>query len=100
MSKKLLYAKCGFMNDCYNFKLENGNCLVNAGVGKDWFTVYLIETEPAHRNKGEAQELLKVLKEKAEEKGQEFRLFCPMNPIIEHICEKLNIEMIKDMEEE
>lgn len=96
MSRKLLYAKCGIMEGCYNFKLEGGNCLANAGVGEDWFTVYLIETNPAHRNKGEAQELLKAIKAKCEEKGKKLRLFCPMNPIIEHICEKLDIEIIKD----
>lgn len=100
MSRKLLYAKCSFMEGAYNFKLEGGHCLVNAGVGDDWFTIYLIETSPLHRGKGEAQALLKAIKEKCEEKGQELRLFCPMNPIIEHICEKLGIEMIKDWEEE
>lgn len=97
---KILYSPYSFMENTFNFKLEGGHCLANCAMGDDWFTVYLVETLPNHRNKGECTRLLKALKDKAEEKGQEFRLFCPMNPIIEHICEKLNIEMIKEMEEE
>lgn len=97
---ELLYAPCGFMKDTYNFKLEDGYCMANCAMGDDWFTVYLVETPQAQRSKGECKRLLKALKDTAEEKGQRFRLFCPMNPIIEHICEKLDIEMINDWEEE
>ena len=57
-------------------------------------TVYLVETEPEYRNKGEATKLLAALKEKMEEKGKTFRLWAPMNDTITGICKKLDIEMI------
>lgn len=97
---RILYTPCRLCENTFNFKLEDGHCVANCGIGDDWFTVYLVETPRAYRCKGECTRLLKALKDKAKEKGQQFRLFCPMNPIIEHICEKLNIEMIKDMEGE
>lgn len=97
---KILYSADGFCENTYIFKLEDGHCFANCAFGDDWFTVYLVETLHSQRNKGECTRLLKALKDKAEEKGQQFRLFCPLNPTIEHICKKLNIEMIKDWKEE
>lgn len=99
MMEKLLCQKAGFVEGTYNFRLENGMCFVNAGVGEDWVTIYLIETHPKYRNRGEAQKLLESLKLECDTKGKVLRLFAPMNPIIEHICNKLNIEVIKDMAE-
>lgn len=36
----------------YDFKLDDGHCVANVGIGVDWLTVYLIETEEGHRNRG------------------------------------------------
>lgn len=78
----------------YDFKLEGGHAFANVAIGDDWATVYLVETEPEYRNKGEATKLLAALKEKMEEKGKTFRLWAPMNDTITGICKKLDIEMI------
>lgn len=84
------------MGGTYDFKLEDGHAFANVAIGDDWATVYLIETDPEYRGKGEATKLLLALKKKMESKGKQFRLWAPMNDVIIHICEKHNIEVIEE----
>ena len=84
----------------YDFKLDDGFCVANCGIGKDWCTVYLLETHPEHRGKGEAQKLLKFLQEKCKQTNRKFRVWYPMNDKVEHICSKLGIEVIRDIDRE
>ena len=78
----------------FDFKLDDGACVANCGVGSDWLTVYLIETPKEKRGKGEAQKLLKSLTAYCKSTNKKMRLFCPMNAIILHICNKLGIENV------
>lgn len=78
----------------YDFKLEDGHAFANVAIGDDWATVYLVETDPKYRNRGEATKLLAALKKKMEEKGKTFRLWAPMNDVILGICKKLDIEIV------
>lgn len=98
MSNSLLYRQCGLCENTYDFRLNGGHCQVNAGVGKDWLTVYLIKTESAYQSKGEATKLLKELKERCENTNRKMLLFCPMNEAVEHLCKKLDIEIIDGVE--
>ena len=93
MSKNTLQYKPG-MGGTYTFRLEDGHAIVNAGVGADWLTIYLIETDPKHRNQGEATRLLEELKHMCEKTGRDMAMWCPMNPIAKHICEKLNLKIV------
>lgn len=76
------------------FFMNNSTAVVATGTenGKKWATVYEIMTAPAHRGKGEATKLLKGIKELYEKDGYKFGLWCPMNDVIAHICEKLGVE--------
>ena len=80
--------------DTYDIKLEGGYCTVNAAVGKDWLTIYIIETDKEHRGQGEATRLLTELKKRCAQNNQILRVWCPLNGAIVHLCKKLNIEMI------
>jgi len=84
----------------YDVKLEDGFCVANCGIGKDWCTVYLIETHPDHQGKGEAQRLLKDLLARSERTHRKLRVWYPMNDKVEHICSKLGIEVIREMNRE
>lgn len=97
MSKNTLQYKTD-LGGTYTFRLEGGHAIANAGVGSDWLTVYLIETEPSYRNQGEATRLLEELKRRCEKTGRNMALWYPMNPIVEHICDKLNIPIVGDKE--
>lgn len=88
---KLVFREA--FSETYDIKLDDGFCVANCGIGKDWLTVYLIETHPEHRGKGEAQRLLRKLKTRCEQTGRILRVWCPMNDVIKHICTKLNIEI-------
>lgn len=79
----------------YELSFENGHCVAIVARGKGWLTVYSIETEYEYRKKGECQRLLKRLKEDSGKYNLKFGLWCPMNKTIEHICEKLGIEMYR-----
>lgn len=95
---KLLNRKS--LGGSYDFRLDDGFCVANCGIGKDWCTVYLLETHPEHRGKGEAQKLLKFLQEKCKQTNRKFRVWYPMNDKVEHICSKLGIEVIRDIDRE
>lgn len=95
---KLLNRKS--LGGSYDFRLDDGFCVANCGIGKDWCTVYLLETHPEHRGKGEAQKLLEALKARCEQTNRKFRVWYPMNDLAEHICSKLGIEVIRDMDRE
>ena len=83
----------------YDIMLDGGHCVANCGKGKDWLTIYLVETDPQYRNQGEATRLLTRIKQVCESNNLELRLWCPMNKTIEHICEKIGIEMTGEMPE-
>jgi len=89
---KLSYRES--LGGSYDVRLNDGFCVANCGIGEDWCTVYLIETVPEYRGKGEAQRLLKELQRRCKRTGRKLRLWCPMNEKIEYICEKLKIEVI------
>lgn len=93
MSKSTLQYKPA-MGGTYTFRLEDGHAIANAGVGTDWLTIYLIETDPKHRNQGEATRLLEELKQRCENTGRDMAVWFPMNPIAKHICEKLNLKTV------
>ena len=82
------------MGGTWDLKLDDGFCIANCGIGKDWCTIYLIETHPEHRNCGEAERLIKYLQKQCKDTNKKLRLWCPMNETIEHICKKLNLETI------
>lgn len=75
-----------------DFRLSDGHCLANAGVGKDWLTVYLLQTDDGHENQGEAGKLMAALKEYCDRTKRTMRVWCPMNKKVAHICEKLGLE--------
>lgn len=78
------------------FRYAMNHCTATVAVGEDanggWATVYDISTLPPFRGRGECQKLLKTLKDAADRNGRRFRLWCPMNKTIEHICQKLAIQ--------
>lgn len=80
-------------NGTFDVKLTDGHCFANCGIGKDWFTVYIVETDHDYRNKGECQKLLEALIEYTTYKGLKFGIFCPMNDTIRHIADKLKIDI-------
>lgn len=80
-------------NGTIDIKLEDGHCFANCGHGEDWLTVYIIETDPDYRNKGECQKLLKALVEFSTRKQLKFGIYCPMNDAIRHIVDKLQISI-------
>ena len=82
----------------YNLRFDDGHCTVNAGIGKDWITVYLVITEPEYRGQGEATRLLKEIKDISAKNGRTMRLWCPLDDAIVHICKKLNIETIDNID--
>lgn len=94
MSANLLWQQ-DLISNGLNVKLDDGHCIANVGIGDGWMTIYFIETEAKYRNKGEATRLILALRERAHTFDREFRVWCPMNEIIEHICEKYSIEVIK-----
>lgn len=77
----------------YDLRLADGHCVANAGIGKDWLTIYVIETEPEYRRQGEATRLLKEIKERCAKTGRELTLWCPMGEDIIKLCKKLSIPM-------
>lgn len=91
MESNLLFRN-GF-NGTFDVKLSDGHCYANCASGKDWFTVYIIETDPEYRNRGECQKLLETLIEYTEFNGLKFGIYCPMNDTIRHIADKLKIEV-------
>lgn len=78
----------------YDLRLEGGHCVANAGIGGDWLTVYVIETEPEYRRQGEATRLLEELKKRCDNTGRHLRIWQPMNIWMENLCKKLKIETI------
>lgn len=82
------------MMETYDYRLKDGHCFVNAGVGKGWLTIYLIQTEIGYENQGEATRLLERLKEYSKETHRKLRVWCPMNEIVVHLCQKLEIEIV------
>lgn len=93
MSKNTLQYKTD-MGGTYTFRIKGGHAIANVGVGPDWLTVYLIETDPKHRNQGEATKLLEELKRRCENTGRDMAMWCPLNPIAKRLCEKLNLKIV------
>ena len=81
------------MGGSYDLRLADGHCVANAGIGKDWLTIYVIETEPEYRRQGEATRLLTEIKERCAKTGRELTLWCPMGEEITKLCKKLSIPM-------
>lgn len=77
-----------------DFRLSDGHCLANAGVGKDWLTVYLLKTDDGHENQGEASKIMTALKEYCDRTKRTMRVWCPMSKKVTHICKKLGLETI------
>ena len=75
-----------------DFRLSDGHCIADAGVGKDWLTVYLLKTDDGHENQGEASKLMTALKEYCDSTKRTMRVWCPMSKKVVHICEKLGLE--------
>ena len=82
------------MGGSYDVKLDDGHCIANVGAGKNWLTVYLIETEPKFRKQGEATRLLKALQDVCSRNDAVLRVWCPLNGTMGQICAKLNIEIV------
>lgn len=93
MSENTLLYKTDIGGTC-TFRLKDGHTIANAGVGSDWLTIYVIETDPTYRKQGEATKLLEELKRMCENTGREMAIWCPMNPIVKHLCEKLNLKIV------
>lgn len=75
-----------------DFRLPDGHCLANAGVGADWLTVYLLKTDDGYEGKGEASRIMAELKRYCDKTGKTMRVWCPMDKRVDHICKKLGIE--------
>lgn len=75
-----------------DFRLSDGHCVANAGVGKDWLTVYLLKTDEGCEGKGEASKIMAALKKYCDSTKKTMRVWCPMSKKVVHICEKLGIE--------
>lgn len=88
----LLYRES--MGGSYDIKLADGHCVANAGIGKDWLTIYVIETEPEYRRQGEATRLIKEIKSRCAATGRTLKVWEPMSEAMENLCKKLNLETI------
>ena len=62
--------------------------------GKKWLTIYLIETEPEYRRKGEARKLIRELREFAEKHKMQFAAWCPMNEAAENLFKKEGVRIV------
>ena len=94
--KQIHVRKCKHLGMSeYVFDYKNCYAVVALGItekeDKKWATVYMIETEPAHRNEGQAQTLLATLKHDFEREGYEFGCTVALNDTMKHILQKLNI---------
>ena len=77
----------------YDVRLVDGHCTANVGIGKDWVTIYFIETALMRRRQGEATRLLTEIKERCANTGRRLTLWCPMGEEIKRLCKKLDIPM-------
>ena len=64
------------------------NVVANFGYDDDWITLYSIAS--SNPNKGEAQELLKLVKDKYKHKA--FAGTVALNPTMKHIYKKMDIK--------
>ena len=74
-------------------EIEHKSCTAQFGFGEDWVTLYSIESN--EKGKGHATELLIEAKERF--KGKKFGGSVALNPTMEHIYRKLNIEEYKEI---
>lgn len=89
---KLQYRES--LGGTYDLRLEGGHCVANAGIGDDWLTIYIIETEQEYRRQGEAKRLINEIKERCANTGRTLRIWHPMDFKMENLCKKLKIETI------
>lgn len=89
---KLQYRES--LGGTYDLRLEGGHCVANAGIGDDWLTIYIIETEQKYRRQGEATRLIKEIKKRCANTGRTLRVWHPMDFKMENLCKKLKIETI------
>lgn len=80
--------------DTYDIKLEGGYCTVNTEVGKDWLTIYIIETDKEHRGQGEATRLLTEIRDICAKFDRDFKVWCSLTDTMAHLCKKLNLETV------
>jgi len=73
-------------------KWTNGDCEAEFGTGKDFATLYRIETKLEARNKGLATALLTEAKRVYESEGKKFGSTIFLSAPMAHIGKKLNIE--------
>lgn len=96
--RKLKKDICVTDNNGGMFEYKFNDCVAIVAEGEDkdgrWMTIYQILTWPESRNKGDCQGLLKALKKVTQDKGARLAIWCPMNEIMDHICKKLNIEVV------
>lgn len=78
----------------YDIKLKDGHCIVNAGIGENWLTIYLIETEAGYRGHGEATRLLTEIRDTCAKFNRDFKVWCPLTDTMVRLCKKLNIETV------
>lgn len=89
---KLQYRES--LGGSYDVRLEGGHCVANIGLGTDWCTIYLIETELEYRRQGEATRLINELTKRCANTGRTLRVWHPMDFKMEDLCKKLKIETI------
>lgn len=78
----------------YDVRLVDGHCTANVGIGKDWFTIYFIETALMHRRQGEATRLIGEIKKRCASTGRTLRVWQPMDVAMENLCKKLHLKTI------
>lgn len=68
------------------------HCVACVGKGKDWLTLYQIETDFDYRKQGKATALLKEVKFQADAHGLKFGSTVALNDEMKRLLKKLEIE--------
>lgn len=68
----------------------NKSCRAEFGIGKDWATLYYIESQ--EKRKGHATDLLLEAKQHYESQGKRFGGSVALNPEMSNLYKKLNIK--------
>jgi len=87
-----IYAKPRRIKDVLGMELDEWrykSCLAHVGTGKDWATLYLIESQ--QEGKGHATELLLIMKNYYEHQGKRFGGSVALNERMARLYKKYGV---------
>jgi hypothetical protein len=87
---KIKYKKIPFFETI--IKATYKGIIASIAEGKEWVSIYSIESK--NKNKGEANEFIKLLKQDYPNKV--FWSSIPLNPIWKHLCDKFKIKYLEE----